>query len=109
MIRNEIVQHMTDNNLFTNCQHGFVSGKSCTTQLLEYMEDKTEALDKGYGVDIIYLDFQKAFDKVPHKRLLKQLYAYGIRGQIHRWIKEFLSKRQQRVTADGTKSETGEK
>ena len=69
------------------------------------MEDITEALDKGYGVDIIYLDFQKAFDKVPHKRLLKQLYAYGIRGQIHRWIKEFLSKRQQRVTADGTKSD----
>ena len=56
------------------------------TQLLEYMEDITETLDKGKGVDIIYLDFQKAFDKVPQKRLLKKLNAYGIRGQTHRWI-----------------------
>ena len=98
---------MTDNNLFTKHQHGFIAGKSCTTQLLEYMEDITEALDKGHGVDIIYLDFQTAFDNVPHKlaNLLKKLYAYGIRGQIHRWIKEFLSKRQQRVTTNGTRSD----
>ena len=81
IIRNEIVNHMTENNLFTTCQHGFIAGKSCTTQLLEYMEDITQALDNGNGVDIIYLDFQKAFDKVPHKRLLKKLHAYGIRGQ----------------------------
>ena len=73
IIKNKRIQHMTDNNLFTNCQHGFIAGKSCATQLLEYMEDITEALDKGYGVDIIYLDFQKAFDKVPHTRLLKTL------------------------------------
>ena len=71
IFRNEIVQHMTENNLFTTCQHGFIAGKSCTTQLLEYMEDITQALDDGNGVDIIYLDFQTAFDKVPHERLLK--------------------------------------
>ena len=53
IIRNEIVQHMADNNLFTNCQHELIAGKSCTTQLFEYMEDITEALDKGNGVDII--------------------------------------------------------
>ena len=92
---------MTDNKLFTNCQHGFIAGQSCTTQLPEYMEDITEALDKGYGIDIFYLDCQ--VNKVPHKRLLKKLYAYGIRGQIHRWIKKFLSKRQQRVTTNSTK------
>ena len=70
IIRNEIVNHMTENNLFTTCQHAFIAGKSCTTQLLEYMEDITQALDNGNGVGIIYLDFQKAFDKVPQKRLL---------------------------------------
>ena len=53
----------------------------------------------------IYLDFQKAFDKVPHKRLLKKLHAYGIRGQVYEWIKEFLNKRQQRVTINGSKSD----
>ena len=105
IIRDEIVQHMTTNNLFTECQHGFIAGKSCTTQLLEYIEDITQALDTGMGVDVIYLDFQKAFDKVPHQRLLKKLYAYGIRGHTYQWIKEFLSNRQQRVTINGSKSE----
>ena len=76
IIRDEIVQHMTTNNLFTECQHRFIAGKSCTTQLLEYIEDITQALDTGMGVDVIYLDFQKAFDKVPHQLLLKKLYAY---------------------------------
>ena len=47
------------------------------------MEDITQALDNRNGVDIIYLDFQKAFDKVPHKRLLKTIHAYGIRGQVN--------------------------
>ena len=105
IIRNEIVQHMTVNNLFTNCQHGFIAVKSCTTQLLEYMEDITQALDNGNGVDIIYLDFQKAFDKVPHKRLLKKLHAYGIKGQVYEWVKEFLNNLRQRVTISGTKSD----
>ena len=46
-------------------QHDFISGRSCVTQLLEYLEDLTEALDQGEYVDIIYLDFSKAFDKLP--------------------------------------------
>ena len=75
LIRNRIDDHMTENNFFSPEQHGFISGKSCTTQLLEFLEDLTEALDSGKDVDIIYLDFQKAFDKVPHKRLLKN---YGL-------------------------------
>ena len=53
-------------------QHSFIKGKSCNTQLLEFLEDLTEALDAGKDVDEIYLDFQKAFDKVPQKRLLKK-------------------------------------
>ena len=63
---------MEVNKLFSAAQHGFVTGKSCSTQLLELMEELTEALDSNEDVDIIYLDFAKAFDKVPHKRLLKK-------------------------------------
>ena len=65
ILRDEIVQHMTTNNLFTESQHGFIAGKSCTTQLLEYIEDITQAMDTGMGVNVIYLDFQKAFNKDP--------------------------------------------
>ena len=55
-------------------------------------------------MDIIYLDFCKAFDKVPHKRLLQKLHGYGIRGKIHGWVKEFLSGREQQVIVNGSKS-----
>ena len=83
LICGEIVDHMTKNNLFSSEQHGFISGKSCTTQLLKFLEDLTQALDNGKDVDVIFLDFCKAFDKVPHRRLLKKLWAYGIRGKLH--------------------------
>ena len=69
LVRNAIVEHMTTNNLFSESQHGFLKGKSCVTQLLEYLEDITEAMDNGKDVDVIYLDFCKAFDKIPHGRL----------------------------------------
>ena len=65
----------------------------------------TEALDSNEDVDIIYLDFAKAFDKVPHKRLLKKLWGYGIRGKVHSWIKEFLTDRSQKVVIEGKSSD----
>lgn len=105
IIRDALVKHMSSNDLFSDVQHGFISGKSCVTQLLEYMEDLTEAVDSGCDVDVIYLDFCKAFDKVPHKRLLMKLYAYGVRGRLYRWIREFLKDRQQRVVVCGSASD----
>ena len=66
LVRNTVVEHMTFNNLFS--QHGFISGKSCITQLLEFLEDVTESIYNGKDVDIIYLAFCKAFDKVAHLR-----------------------------------------
>ena len=106
IIRDEIVKHMTDNNLFAKSQHGFLAGKSCVTQLLEFLEDVTTALDRGEDVDVIYLDLSKAFDRVPHKRLLKKLWGYGIRGNTHAWIRDFLSNRTQRVKINGSYSES---
>ena len=80
---------MTSNNLFTNAQHGFIARKSCVTQLLEFMEDITEAIDDGKEVDVIYLDFCKAFGKAPHRRLLKKMQQYGIKGTVLNWVKDF--------------------
>ena len=71
LIRDKIVDHMTQNDLFSPYQHGFIPGKSCITQLLEILEEITDALDQGFDIDIIYLDYTNAFDKIPHKRLLK--------------------------------------
>ena len=95
---------MTDNDLFSKAQHRFTKGKSCVTQLLEFLEDITQAIDNGEDVDVVYLDFCKAFDKVPHKRLLTKLHGYGIRGKILNWIKEFLSAREHRVIVNGSQS-----
>ena len=62
------------------------------------MEEVTNYTDRGYPVDVIYLDFQKAFDKVPHKRLLMKLAAHGIAGNVLKWIFEnWLSNRKQRA------------
>ena len=82
---------MTTNNLFSVSHHGFLKGNSCGTQLLEYLEDITEAMGNGKDVDVIYLDFCKAFDKIPHRRLLKKFEKYGIKGKLLNWIKDFLS------------------
>ena len=74
-----------------------MTGRSTTLQLLRAMDDWTEALDKNNEVDIIYLDFKKAFDTVPHQRLFKVLHQLGIGGKTHDWIRSFLNGREQRV------------
>ena len=81
-----------------------MKGKSCLIYLLEYLENVTKVLDEGDPLDIIYLDFAKAFDKVPHKRLIKKLEAHGISGNVSRWIKNWLTDRRQRVNINGKTS-----
>ena len=78
--------------------------KSCLTNLLKFLEYVTDAVDSGKPVDVIYLEFQKAFDKVPHARLLNKLLAHGISGKILQWIGECLKGRQQRVVLNGNVS-----
>ena len=82
-----------------------MSSKSCQTNLLEYLDVLTKLVDTGYSVDVIYLDFAKAFDKVPHQRLLAKLSGHGISGKVHSWIGSWLSGRQQRVVLNGSASE----
>ncbi|MCU7800493.1 MAG: reverse transcriptase family protein [gamma proteobacterium symbiont of Lucinoma myriamae] len=91
--------------MFSPHQFGFRSGYSCQTQLLQVFEEWSEALDNHECVDIIYLDFRKAFDTVPHMRLIKKLEAYGIRGNLLKWIANFLKDRKQKVVVEGCESE----
>ena len=104
IIRDIIVEHMTSNNLFSDYQHGFIKGRSCATNLLAVLDVWTEAIDKNIPVDAIYLDLAKAFDKVSHTKLLLKLWGYGIRGDVFKWIQDFLKGRVQRVTVNGNYS-----
>ncbi len=105
LIKDSLVEHLLKNNLILPSQHGFMPNKSCTTNLLEFFEIVTEAVDEGSPFDIIFLDFAKAFDKVPVAPLLAKLQALGVEGQLLCWIKEWLSNRRQRVVLNGQASD----
>ena len=107
-IRDAILAHMISAKLFSNCQHGFRPGRSCMTQLIEVMEDFTSMWDDKESFDTIYLDFRKAFDKVPHKRLTIKLESYGIVGNVLKWIQDFLTDRHQYVKMGSEISEKAE-
>ena len=95
---------MSVNNLFCDHQHGFVPGRSCITQLLTTFEIWTQAVENENPVGAIYLDFHKAFDSVPHKRLIRRLAAYGVKGKIRRLIETFLTDRKQIVYVESSLS-----
>jgi Reverse transcriptase (RNA-dependent DNA polymerase) len=101
IIRDELVSHMTDNGLIKESQHRFVKGRSCATNLVEFFDYVSEAVDGGGSVDAIFLDFAKAFDKVPKKRLLEKLRSIGVGGQVLTWIESWLMNCKQHVVIDG--------
>ena len=99
------MSHLKEYNLLSSKQHGFVKNKACLTNLLESLDFLTKTYSEKDSVDMILLDFAKAFDTVPHKRLLLKISKYGIKGQVLDWIKSFLSKRRQRVILGDSKSD----
>ena len=101
LIRDVVLNHLLENNLMSPYQHGFLPQRSCCTQLITAMNHWTESLQQGYHTDVIYFDFCKAFDTVPHLRLLRKLDAYGISGNLLKWIKSFLTCRKQHVEING--------
>ena len=105
IIRDDIVKYLEENGFLVDNQHGFRGGRSCLTQLLEIMEIWTGWLDRGLAWDTIYLDFSKAFDSVPHERLLLKIKQMGIKGQLLKWISNFLHNRYQRVVVGEEKSD----
>ena len=105
IIKDDIMSHLVKFELIKASQHGFMSAKSCQTNLIEYLDTLTQLVDEGHNVDVVYLDFAKAFDKVPHQRLLQKLEMHGLSGKIVSWIESWLVGRMQRVVLNGTASE----
>ena len=97
IIKDTIVSHLEKFKLINANQHGFVKNKSCTTNLMEAIDQLTFNLWKKTPSDVVFLDFAKAFDTVPHKRLIAKLRAYGLNEGVVKWIESFLYKRIQRV------------
>jgi hypothetical protein len=97
--------HYNQHNILNEAQHGFRAGRSCETQLIITSNDLAKSIDDREQVDAIVLDFSKAFDRVPHQRLLHKLHHYGIRESLLQWIDNFLTQRHQRVVIDGQASD----
>ena len=102
VVRNHVMDHFLP--FVSDAQHGFLKGKSCLSNLFECFDKIDEIVNGGGDVDILYLDFQKAFDTVPHKRLIHKLKAYGITGKTLDIIGDFLSARTFRVKVGDTLS-----
>jgi hypothetical protein len=104
IIHSNIMSHFDQYNILTDKQHGFRRKRSCETQLVTTIQKIAQNLTSKGQVDVILLDFAKAFDKVPHRRLLHKLKFYGVDGTTLAWISSFLSSRKQLVLLDGVKS-----
>ena len=108
IIHKHIMNHLDAHNILTDSQHGFRPKRSCETQLITTHHDIARLADRQdvKQVDAILLDFAKAFDKVPHRRLILKLRHYGIIGPTLHWITAFLTNRTQRVVLDGSSSDS---
>jgi len=90
-ILSALTGHVKDNQGIRPSQHGIMKGRSCLTNLISFYDQVTRLLDEGKAVHVIYLDFRKAFDTVPHSILLKKLAAHGLDGRTLCWIKNWLN------------------
>ena len=104
IIKEQITEHLERHNLIYDTQHGFRKGRSCTTNLLVYLEDITKLVDDGTPVDAVYLDLAKAFDTVPHRRLIAKIKAHGVEDKALHWIQAWLADRKQKVINQGAES-----
>ena len=108
ILRKYIVEFLEQRDLFNPSQHGFRTGCSSLSQLLEYHDKVLRLLEEGNSVDTIYLDFSKAFDKVDHVLLFRKLRLMGISGKLGRWLHSFLTNRKKAVMVNGVSSEIAE-
>jgi hypothetical protein len=105
ILKDWILSHVLSENLLCSRQHGFLPGRSIQTNLLPCMKDWTSALDRGYLVDVIYIDVSKAFDSVSHNKLLNKLYKTNIHSSLYNWISDFILNRRQRVKVNNSYSD----
>jgi len=99
------MEHFFSNGYFSDSQYGFIKGRSTALQLLKILDDWTNNLDQGKQIDVIYTDFEKAFDKVPHDGLLCKLKEYHLDHQLLHSITDFLCNCKQRVRVNGCYSQ----
>lgn len=104
IIAKHIVAYVTEHNLLSNVQHGFRAGYSTISQLVGTVHNFSSVINRRGQVDVIYLDFSKAFDKVSHPKILLKLRAMLKNDQIVNWIQDFLSGRGQYVMFNQTAS-----
>ena len=101
IIKNELTAHIEINELMSDSQHGFRSGRSVQTNMVDFLNTTTKWIDEGRSFDVVYLDFSKAFDKVCHRRLLVKLVEWGVIGKVLKWLGDWLSGRRQCVRVEG--------
>lgn len=104
IIKDAMVTFLNEGDTLNKNQHGFTKNKSCLTNLLTFIEYVSEEVDLGHPVDVLYLDFKKAFDTVPLDLLVYKLKAYGVDDRVLRWIENWLKGRLQRVVLNGSMS-----
>jgi len=103
-ILSALTSHVKDHQGIRPSQHVFMKGRSCLTNLISFYDQVTRLVDEGKAVDVVYLDFRKAFDTVPHSILLEKLTAHGLDGYTLHWRKNWLNGRAQRVVVNGLES-----
>ena len=105
IVHSSIMDHFDRHQVLCDEQHGFRVKRSCESQLFITIDDITRNMEEGDQTDIILLDFAKAFDKVPHDRLLHKMEFYGVRQNTIEWIKQYLTNRTQSVILENHKSD----
>jgi len=101
IVHSNVINHLLSHKVLTDSQHGFRKKRSCESQLILTADDLARGIEDNEQVDVIFLDFSKAFDKVHHFSLLKKLNHYGVNRELLDWTKDFLFGRTQRVVVEG--------
>ncbi|CAM4551596.1 unnamed protein product [Lepidochelys kempii] len=104
VLKESILKHLEERKVITNSQHGFTKGKSCLTNLITFCDEITGSVDEGKAVDVLFLDFSKAFDMVSHSILASKLKKYGLDEWTIRWIESWPNHRVQWVVINGSMS-----
>ncbi|CAM5146678.1 unnamed protein product [Natator depressus] len=104
VLKESILKHLEERKVIRNSQHGFTKGKSCLTNLIAFCDEITGSVDEGKAVDVLFLDFSKAFDTVSHSILASKLKKYGLDEWTIWWIESWLDCWAQQVVINGSMS-----
>ncbi|CAM5157446.1 unnamed protein product [Eretmochelys imbricata] len=104
VLKESILKHFKERKVIRNSQHGFIKGKSCLTNLIAFYDEITGSVDEGKALDVLFLDFSKAFDMVSHSILASKLKKYGLEEWTIRWTESWLDCWAQQVVINGSMS-----